>query len=563
MRMKSAPHTPLGALGLCLALVCGSPLPGRAQGTAFTYQGRLDSGGGPYTGPAEFRPTLWNAASGGTKVADNTPATVTLEVSQGLFVLPLVFGPAFAAGGERWLQLEVRTVVGVFTTLAPRQALTPVPYAQFALTPAGPAGPPGPTGATGPQGPAGPQGPPGPPGSADAWGRTGSAGTSPGLNFLGTTDNQPLEFRVNNIRALRLEPNGSGTPNVIGGSPQNSVGQGVQGATISGGADNSADGWYAAVGGGGGNIAILDFATVGGGSYNSANGRYATVGGGGGNIASGTYATVPGGESNFATNNAFAAGRRARANHPGSFVWADSSGTDFASTRDHQFNLRAVGGVRIDTGPGPGIALSAADTPLITRGWDVFATNAPASKQGHGRWGLFMEPFRLVLGIPGGDIAGRYFNVAKYDTNGAFTSLLEVRQDGHAFATQFHNTSSREAKENFREIDPGEVLERVNALPITRWNYRGESAAHLGPVAEDFHAAFGLGGDDKHIATGDLGGVALAAIQGLNQQVEAGKQESEARMQKLEAENAVLRQELTELKQVIRSLAARSAGGAQ
>jgi hypothetical protein len=46
--------------------------------------------------------------------------------------------------------------------------------------------------------------------------------------------------------------------------------------------------------------------------------------------------------------------------------------------------------VRVDTGAGLGISLSAADTPLITRGWDAFDTTAPASKQGHGRWSLFM-----------------------------------------------------------------------------------------------------------------------------------------------------------------------------
>ena len=60
----------LVALGLSLGLVFVTHT-ARAQGTGFTYQGRLDSGGAPYTGAAEFRPTLWDAASGGAKVADN------------------------------------------------------------------------------------------------------------------------------------------------------------------------------------------------------------------------------------------------------------------------------------------------------------------------------------------------------------------------------------------------------------------------------------------------------------------------------------------------------------
>src|SRR5439155_22432054 len=69
----------------------------------------------------------------------------------------------------------------------------------------GPQGPQGPVGLTGPQGAQGPLGPQGPPGSADAWSRTGNASTTSGMNFLGTTDSQPMEFKVNGRCALRLE----------------------------------------------------------------------------------------------------------------------------------------------------------------------------------------------------------------------------------------------------------------------------------------------------------------------------------------------------------------------
>jgi hypothetical protein len=70
-------------------------------------------------------------------------------------------------------------------------------------------------------------------------------------------------------------------------------------------------------------------------------------------------------------------------------------------------------------------------------------------------------------------------------------------------------------------------------------------------VAQDFYAAFNVGPDDKHIATVDADGVALAAIQGLNQKVETGSQKSEARLQKLEADNARLKHELHELKELL------------
>jgi hypothetical protein len=117
--------------------------------------------------------------------------------------------------------------------------------------------------------------------------------------------------------------------------------------------------------------------------------------------------------------------------------------------------------------------------------------------------------------------------------------------------TTWQNGSDRNAKEDFTAVKPGEVLEKVSALPITTWKYKTEpeGVRHLGPVAQDFHAAFGLNGvDDTHIATVDEGGVALAAIQGLNEKVEG-------RIQKLESENAELKAELAELRTLVKQLA--------
>ena len=82
--------------------------------------------------------------------------------------------------------------------------------------------------------------------------------------------------------------------------------------------------------------------------------------------------------------------------------------------------------------------------------------------------------------------------------------------------------ADRNAKTDVTLIDPQSVLDRVAAMPIATWRYKTETdQVHLGPMAQDFRAAFGLGADDKHIATIDEGGVALAAIQGLNAKLEA------------------------------------------
>jgi hypothetical protein len=86
----------------------------------------------------------------------------------------------------------------------------------------------------------------------------------------------------------------------------------------------------------------------------------------------------------------------------------------------------------------------------------------------------------------------------------------------------------------------------VAALPVQSWRYTNETdvVRHLGPVAQDFKAAFGLGTDDKSIGTVDEEGVALAAIQGLNQKVES---ENSA----LRAENAGLKQRLEALEKIV------------
>jgi endosialidase-like protein len=93
------------------------------------------------------------------------------------------------------------------------------------------------------------------------------------------------------------------------------------------------------------------------------------------------------------------------------------------------------------------------------------------------------------------------------------------------------------AKNHFEAIDPRAVLAAVATLPIERWSYRGETVPHLGPMAQDFAAAFGLGADDRHIFTLDAAGVALAAIQGLHVLAQA----QQARLEALERELTTLR----------------------
>src|ERR1051326_4428085 len=85
--------------------------------------------------------------------------------------------------------------------------------------------------------------------------------------------------------------------------------------------------------------------------------------------------------------------------------------------------------------------------------------------------------------------------------------------------------SDRHAKEAFAPVDPDSILDGVATLPIETWRYKGDRIRHIGPMAQDFAAAFAVGPDDRHIDLVDASGVALAAIQALVRRVEA--QESE------------------------------------
>jgi hypothetical protein len=191
-----------------------------AQGTAFSYQGKLSSSGYAATGIYDFAFALYDASSGGTQQGA-TVTTNAVGVSNGLFTVTLDFGNQFT-GNARWLDVSVRTNgAGSFTELLPRQPLTAVPHAiatenlngtlpsgQLAgtygsavtfnnvsnkFTGSG-AGLTGVNAAT-----------LGGLAAAGFWQLAGNAGTTPGVNFLGTTDNQPLEIRVNNQRAVRIE----------------------------------------------------------------------------------------------------------------------------------------------------------------------------------------------------------------------------------------------------------------------------------------------------------------------------------------------------------------------
>ncbi|MCP4544487.1 MAG: hypothetical protein GY832_45835 [Chloroflexi bacterium] len=109
-------------------------------------------------------------------------------------------------------------------------------------------------------------------------------------------------------------------------------------------------------------------------------------------------------------------------------------------------------------------------------------------------------------------------------------------------------------KEGFESVDAQTVLARILQLPITTWNYiaDGSSVRHMGPMAQDFYAAFGLGADDTHIAPLDVNGVTLAGLQELTRLL----QTQETQIEKLERENQELEQRLEVIEAQIDALLA-------
>ena len=125
------------------------------------------------------------------------------------------------------------------------------------------------------------------------------------------------------------------------------------------------------------------------------------------------------------------------------------------------------------------------------------------------------------------------------------------------------NASDVNRKHLFAEVSGEDVLARLRNLPVTSWSYRtnSEGARHIGPTAQDFHAAFGLGDDDKVISTVDADGVALAAAQALEartatqadeiDRLRSVNTEQEQRIQALEQANAELQARMARIEALL------------
>ena len=308
---------------------------------------------------------------------------------------------------------------------------------------------------------------------------------------------------------------------------------------VGGGKWNKAISSSAFVGGGESNWASNSWASVAGGRQNRAGGQYATVGGGYQNRAPGANAVIGGGYQNQAnTNDATVAGGRLNEASGGigatvSGGWNNQAISMFATVGGGAENRAgAVSGGSYSTVPG-GFQNVAAGNYSFAAG-----RQAKAALDGQFVW----------ADSTGTDLTSPMPNTVTFRASGGYRLISDDKNslgvELLANATAWSILSDREVKENFEDIDPREILEQVAALPLAAWNYKADPGQrrYIGPVAQDFHSAFGLG-NETTINTLDTDGVALAAIQGLN-----------AKVDELEAENLELKQRLERLEALLLSL---------
>ncbi len=347
-------------------------------------------------------------------------------------------------------------------------------------------------------------------------------------------------------------------------------------SAINGGLGNTA-GDNAVVGGGAFNSAPDQYCTIAGGSSNVATGMYATVCGGVRNVAGNLFTFVGGGECNVADGaNATVAGGYFNENHAecagiggGDYNLIDET-SDYAALAGGESNF--IQAARYGT-IGGGLENYITTTGFATIGGghrNVITTNAMFATIGGG-YSNEINTNASFGTIPGGDenyVGGMNGYAAGHrakanhqgsfvwgdsteedvasDSNNQFViratggvKLLTGTNAGVQLAPgggAWSSLSDRASKTRIVAVNGRQILDKVATIPISTWNYKSQdqSVRHMGPMAQDFAEAFGVGEDNRHISTVDADGVALASIQALNQIVTEQKRELETKARQIE-----------------------------
>jgi trimeric autotransporter adhesin len=276
----------------------------------------------------------------------------------------------------------------------------------------------------------------------------------------------------------------------------------------------------------------------------AANGNY-SVAFGVGTRANGAYGTTFGRNTIADGDYSTALGYGARAFGPqglavGFNTLAGSSAAGFGYQSSASGFASLAAGFQAAAGGGESVALGS-NVRTGANGSVVLGTNAWAQTQAHGSF-LFGDRSTAndFVGTAVNEFGVRAAGGVYFYTNAALTTGQRLTPGSNQWAGH----SDVNLKHQFRDIDGEEVLARIARMPVTEWSYLAQEGGirHLGPTAQDFHAAFGLGEDPLYIGSMDADGVALAAVRALeartrqtNERLTRDNDELRARLARLEA----------------------------
>jgi trimeric autotransporter adhesin len=333
----------------------------------------------------------------------------------------------------------------------------------------------------------------------------------------------------------------------LGGGRLNAIGTNAYGATLGGGFYNAIgdNAGYSTLGGGRLNAIGTNawYATLGGGNYNTigCDATNATLGGGYGNVigANAQNVTLGGGYSNaigVGAKNATLGGGRCNAIGTNAYGATLGGGLYNAIGANAGYSI-ICGGYMCAISDNASYAFAA-------------GRRAKANHMGSFVWGDSTDAD--VNSSAGNEVTFRSYGGYRIFTGDGMG--VQVASGGGTWSSM----SDRHVKENFAPVDPREVLKRVAALPVTTWNMKTQnpSIRHMGPMAQDFRAAFSLGEDERYINNSDIDGVTLASIQGLYQQnqdlqvqTRTVQDEHRSQIHTLQEENRLLKDRLAKLEE--------------
>ncbi len=366
------------------------------------------------------------------------------------------------------------------------------------------------------------------------WNLLGNSGTNPAVNFIGTLDSTDVSIKTNNTERLRIKANGrigigtsapGGALHIISNNGFIHEGTFGSGSVLPVSGAGTRMMWYP-------KKAALRAGTVTGTYWDDAN--------------IGNYSFAMGYDTRATGLYSFAGGQYAIASNSNAMAFGDqATASGYAAV--------AIGSVTTASGYcsiALGRGSAAKDTGAVALTYHGsagrYATAFGYYTNASGNYSVAMGTSSSTNGHKGSFVFADNSKTSTSPTtlSTADNQFMAKASGGFIFYTDANTTmgvtlpagggswasvSDRNKKNNFRKVDLQDVLNKVAALEITTWNYKtqNQSIRHMGPMAQDFYALFGLGENETSISTVDIDGINIASIQALEKITKELKQKSE------------------------------------